>query len=609
MSGKVEWIEISFCSGERKPRSTLIPGILLVSGRRCPRCNWLCTDKDQECFRCGYPILSVRSQISIPNGSVVEVEFSKIDEDPEPLPLHIYMKRMEEKRASLLPGFENLISLEMSNVERYEHQIRAVEKVLKGMRRAILADDPGLGKTIEAGLVTKELLMRSLIKSVLVVVPASLLKHWEEEMRSKFGLEFLVVKDPKDWYRSDMLLSSMELIRKERHIPAILSREYDLLIVDEAHKLRRMRSKTFKVIDLMKKKFFLLLTAMPIQNHIFDLYSLVSLLRPGFLKSPKLFRNRFLIPQKPFLPKDIKGLRAAISEIVIRTRKEEVGSILPPRKVAIYRLDMMEEEMALYERILELHRIPEIKAMVPSLQRSFCSSPSAFLSILRRIGKKVEGEEIERLRDMALEIGTGSKLKALSKIIQEYEDKFVIFAEHKETVFWIKEFLERIGYKPSIIYGGIGDSSKMEELEGFKKDRRFLICTSSGVEGIELHFCNAMVNFDIPWNPLMIEQRIGKIHRLGQRKDVFIFNLVLSKTIEEDLMDLLFKRLRIFELILGEIDMVLGGIGKGFDVEKAMEEALLSGEDGWILKEIGRRLEKARSEYERVRELENLTLG
>lgn len=608
MPGRVEWIEVHFHSGKRGYRAKESPSIPFVSGRRCPKCGWLCSYEDLECFRCGYPLLS-RVKTPLPEGPRVRVEFSPVG-NPESLPLHIYMRRMKEERSALLQGFDKLISLDLSNVDRYEHQIKAVIKALRGMGRVILADDPGLGKTIEAGLITKELVVRSIVKSVLIIAPAALLSHWEEEMRTKFGLDFVIVRDPEDWGKGDMLIASMELIRGKRHVPVLLSRRYDLLIVDEAHKIKNIKSRTFKIVDLIRKRFFLLITAMPIQNHLLDLYSLVNLIRPGFLGTPRIFRDRFLNPRNPLLPKDLGGLRTAISDILIRTKREDAGIQLPPRKVAIYRLEMGEEEKALYNGILGLLEIQGLKSMVPTLQREFCSSPRALSSTLMRMRKGKEwGEELERLADMAFGIEKGSKLIALSEIVDGYKDKIVIFTEYRGTVLWIKGFLEGMGYGASVIHGGMGHEAKMEALEDFKADKRFLICTSSGAEGIELHFCNAMVNFDIPWNPLRIEQRIGRMHRLGQRREVFIFNLVLSGTIEEEVMDLFLKKLRMFELVVGELDMVMEGMRGRMELEKAVEEAITSGMPKEVLGKIGEKFEMRRSEYEKARELRDLALG
>lgn len=205
--------------------------------------------------------------------------------------------RLQAEEIALSPGFDQLLSLDLNSIDEYPHQIDAAMTALRRMRgRALLADEVGLGKTIEAGIVMKELLVRGLVRRVLILVPAPLTYQWQQEMLQKFDEEFTVASAPEDWSENDKVIASIDLAKRPEHAQEILEASCDLLIVDEAHKLRNRTSQAWKFVNSIKRKYILLLTATPVHNDLSELYSLVTLLKPGLLKTYRTFRERYIDP-------------------------------------------------------------------------------------------------------------------------------------------------------------------------------------------------------------------------------------------------------------------------------------------------------------------------
>ena len=212
-------------------------------------------------------------------------------EDPRDWVLH-YQARL----LGLQSGFDRLLCLPLvRGVRRYEYQETTALRVLREMRgRAILADEVGLGKTIEAGIVLKELIVRGLARKVLVLTPASLVTQWREELDVKFGLRFEIMDEFEDWARHDLVISSIDTAKRDVHKDEIQRLSYDVVIVDEAHKLKNRATKNWRLVASIRKRYMLLLTATPVQNELEELFNLVTLLRPGQLSSYGGFRSRFV---------------------------------------------------------------------------------------------------------------------------------------------------------------------------------------------------------------------------------------------------------------------------------------------------------------------------
>src|SRR5213593_3563064 len=272
-----------------------------------------------------------------------------------------YDLRREAERIALVPGFDRLITLDANAIKELPHQIDVAQRVLRQMGgRAILADEVGLGKTIEASIIYKELAIRGLARRVLILTPASLVGQWQGELEEKFFERFETPTDPDDWHRVAITraIVSHDRARSRRHAEEILRHRWDLVIVDEAHKVKSERSATYRFIEKIERDFILLLTATPLQNDLRELYNLVTLLRPGQLGTWQEFKAEHLVSGDQRQPRDPEALRALTHEVMIRTRRASVVDDLnlPPRRPRHPEVRLTRAEADLYERTTEFLR-------------------------------------------------------------------------------------------------------------------------------------------------------------------------------------------------------------------------------------------------------------
>ncbi len=262
-------------------------------------------------------------------------------------------------------GFDRLIALPMvRDIELLEHQIRTAKTVLRRFRgRAMLCDEVGLGKTIEAGLVLSELMVRGLARSVLVLVPPSLIEQWQGEMRRKFSIELVSHDDPafRDrgtaaWNEFDRVIASIHTAKREPHRSAILARRWDIVIVDEAHHLRNRNTQAWKFASEIQKQFILLLTATPVQNNLEELFNLVTLLEPGLLSTARQFQRHFMDRHDKLTPRHVDELHALLSEVMIRNRRSTVGLQFTRRWARTISLPLAPAEQSLYRDVTEFVR-------------------------------------------------------------------------------------------------------------------------------------------------------------------------------------------------------------------------------------------------------------
>ena len=240
----------------------------------------------------------------------------------------------EAHRISLIEGFDRLLARpSLRGVARYPHQERTCVRVLREMRgRAILADEVGLGKTIEAGLILKEYAIRGLVRRALILTPASLTGQWREEMESKFALPFAVLRMLRDWEREPLLIASMDTAKRAPHRLAAQGRPWDLVIVDEAHRLKNRFSLNWRFVAGLSKKYMLLLTATPVQNDLDELFNLVSLLKPGQLHSYDRFVERYVGSADRRVPARVPELRDRLRDVMVRHRRGGEEEHVPLRK-------------------------------------------------------------------------------------------------------------------------------------------------------------------------------------------------------------------------------------------------------------------------------------
>src|SRR2546423_5246970 len=272
-----------------------------------------------------------------------------------------YELRREAEHVALVPGCDRLITLGGHAIKELPHQIDVAQRVLRQMGgRAILADEVGLGRPIEASIIYRELAIRGLARRALILTPASLVGQWQGELEEKFFERFETPTDPDDWHRVAITraIVSHDRARSRRHAEEILRHRWDLVIVDEAHKVKSERSATYRFIEKIERDFILLLTATPLQNDLRGLYNLITLLRPGQLGTWQEFKTRHLVSGDQRQPLDPDGLRALTHEVMIRTRRSSVVDDLdlPPRRPRHPEVKLTRAEADLYDRTTDFLR-------------------------------------------------------------------------------------------------------------------------------------------------------------------------------------------------------------------------------------------------------------
>jgi len=656
----------------------------------------------------------------------LEVQFVDSDEwvppsDLEPLdggadagPLHLLLAGKlgvaEEHdlyvRAAFLKHafqYDSRSGLSNARIEPKLWQVFAMLRVMhRTQPRMILADEVGLGKTIEAGLVIKELRARDLADRVLVITPASLVEQWRHELVSKFNESFDVFdssaleylgrgrRDP--WAERNSIICSLPFA--VRHGDEILAHEWDLVIIDEAHKVSRRRShgkwdtkKTYDFAVELKSatRGLLLLTATPMQVHESQLYSLVDLIEPGVFGSVTQFervvrelpalndlmkavqgcatcepsewdtilgQHEETLHKLGFVPEDVLprlgdaqsrealltdlARRHPLADVMVRNRKREVLDGFQPRRPHTHVVEPTPLELELYEEISEYIRLSYNTAvksknravgfLMVAFQKMLTSSSAALkASFEKRIGvlerllageeptvkrrKKLSNEDIDDLRDAAelseaLDELLGAEFEDLeeqdfiaavakeivelkgfvarlagvqdAKAIQlvsaiaplleaDPDERVLIFTQFIETQMFLVELLESHGFETEYFNGSMSLDQKERAVRRFRERSRVLVSTESGGEGRNFQFCHIMVNYDLPWNPMRVEQRIGRIDRIGQTRPVEIHNLVIQGTLEERVLEVLANRIRLFEESVGSLDPILGEIEKEFE--------------------------------------------
>jgi SNF2 family DNA or RNA helicase len=526
---------------------------------------------------------------------------------------------------SLRPSFETLISPELAHdVVPYEHQLNTVRRVLSRMRgRALLCDEVGLGKTIEAGLILLELIVRGLVRSILILTPPGLVGQWKAEMAGKFRQEFITSDEetfraggPETWQCRQRIIASLALAKREPHASAILSREFDLLIVDEAHHLRNRQTRACQFVRQIRKRYCLLLTATPVQNHLEELHTLVSLLAPGQIGTLKQFRHQHLERSDPLAPRDPARLRALLSEVMIRNRRSTSGIRFTRRYAATLRVALSPEEQALYQDVSQQVRLHYPGAsgaerlVWRTLQMALGSSPQAVAAILRTLAtSQPSPEPWLSLARRAERLSRPAKLTRLIELVRDVGEKLIVFTQYHASLSAIVAALEEVGIHPAVYHGRLTRRQRDTATERFRTEAPALVSLESGSEGRNLQFCSSLVNFDLPWNPMRIEQRIGRISRIGQAHDVYVWNLCAAGTLEEHLLHLLEAKIHLFELVIGEIDMILGQLEEDRDFEDILMDLWTQADSeqrfAQSLDELAKRLDAAKHAYVRARELDD----
>jgi len=523
-------------------------------------------------------------------------------------------------------AFQELLSTgTLRGVESLAHQLETVRRVLRVLRgRALLADEVGLGKTIEALMVLREYQLRGMVRRALVLAPPALTRHRRAELESKAGIEVRSTDDARFradpaafWRESGVVVASLAQARSARHAPLVQAEPWDLVVVDEAHHVKNRNTLAYRLVSGLESRFLLLLTATPVETDLEEIFNLVTLLAPGQLTTPAAFRRQFVDPKDPTRPRDPERLRRLLGEVMVRNTRAQSGIALPPRFVETVAVDPLPEERSAYEDVVALlrehARDGAARLSAATLLLEAGSSPAALRATLEKMAgatgrddalRAAAGRIAERIRGLA----RCRKLDALLGILGASEDRVLVFTGYRRTADYVAGAVRELGVKVEVFHGGMSGGERHAAVERFRAGARVLVATDVGGEGQNLQFCSTLVNFDLPWNPGQIEQRIGRLHRMGQTEAVRVFNLCVRGTVEDRVLDVLDRRLHLFELVVGEMDMVLGNLVDDRDFEQRIlalyAESRSESEVAAGFDRIESELAAARGLYERSRELD-----
>ena len=474
-------------------------------------------------------------------------------------------------------------------VTPYHHQVTNLITFCRRLPVTLLADDVGLGKTISAGLIASELITRGRLSKILIVCPKVLCRQWQEELIVKFNIDAqiaigrdLVDADPDETGAVITTYNSARL-----HLENLPPDRFQMLVLDEAHKLRNLYgveappqvAKKFReALQARRFRFVLMLTATPIQNRLWDIYSLVDLLtvargHQNPFGSEGQFIRRFVEDAREgarkLKPEARDDFRSIVYGYMSRVRRGDARLTFPDRVVQLHKVKPTNPELELIQIIAK--PIQKLNKLVQiSILQALVSSPEALKAQLINMARKgtVPEELAYAVKSHVDRMPRSSKLESLSKLIDQLRKKnpnswrAVIFTTRRETQTTIQLYLESLGLKVGTINGDTA-SRNHETIKGFWSDppvHQVIVSTEAGSEGVNLQIANVLVNYDLPWNPMVVEQRIGRIQRLNSKfAHVNIFNMVLTGTFEEYIVGRLMEKLQMAAHAIGDIEALLQG--------------------------------------------------
>lgn len=550
--------------------------------------------------------------------------------------------------------FDPLLAVNVSQIDPLPHQIEAVYHYILRQPdvRFLLADDPGAGKTIMAGLLLKELKYRGVVHRTLLVVPGHLKYQWQREMKEKFGELFVIIDrgvldthwGRNVWEEQAQVITSLDFAKRDDVLETLHEVYWDLVIVDEAHKMAAYQygSKTNKTARYrlgerlsLRTHGLLFLTATPHRGDSENFRLFLDLLRPGFFGTVEMLNQSIQQQDNPLF---LRRLKEDLKDFHGRP-------LFPPRHVYTRTFQLSDDEKRLYNQLTEYVEQEYGRAMQGEkrnvafalilLQRRFASSIYAarkslerrrdrlqkFLELGTRYTEQGQGvllldedelEELEeqervQLEDELLEKLTNAatqaelkreidtlnelvqlarqaerqeietKLNELREVLDELNlrgtrEKLLVFTESRDTLDYLVKQLRKWGYAVTELHGGMNLDARIRAEHEFRHETQVMVSTEAGGEGINLQFCALMVNYDIPWNPNRLEQRMGRIHRYGQSREVHIYNLVAEDTREGEVLATLFEKLQNIQQQMGT-DRVFDVIGDL--LEKSLRELIV----------------------------------
>lgn len=559
-----------------------------------------------------------------------------------------------------------------SKITLTPHQIQAALFSFKSPinKGVILADEVGLGKTIEAGIVIAQTWFEKKGK-VIIVAPASLLKQWQNELMDKFSLDSIIIDrktftfyakkgypNPLKAIKTNIMIFSYQMCSSLKE--NIREMNFDLAVVDEVHKLRNVHNEKSITANNVKHAIFpfkkVLLTATPIQNNLMDIYGLCSVIDDEIFGDKSVFRYNYIRNYY----ENAEELEHRLKNVLHRTLRNQVQQYIQftNRIPKTFSFELSSQEEEVYNRIRQLllgsneesYLIPNSQKhllvlilckLMGSSMHSIVFTLQKMLNRLERI--KVNGEveeldfeeyevdefeyeeeelvtetkpinlvrlneEIENLEEIIKIAGNVSEESKFIALIDALnfsfshleklgaEKKVLIFTESRRTQDYLYTALKEKGYSKVLLYNGSNAGVESQQIydewigkhpesqlqskslnmksaiiDKFKDDGQILIATEAGAEGLNLQFCSLVINYDLPWNPQRVEQRIGRCHRFGQKFDVVVINFISkNNVVEQRIYELLSSKFRLFEEVFGSSDSVLGTLEEGKDLDKAI---------------------------------------
>lgn len=473
-------------------------------------------------------------------------------------------------------------------LEPYHHQVTNLMTFCRRLPVTLLADDVGLGKTISAGLVMSELISRGRISKILIVCPKLLMPQWREELDLKFGIpsieavgsKLVKAKPPDD---AGAVITTYHSARL--HFDALAKVGYEMLILDEAHKLRNLYGvdPTPQVALRFRKaladrlfKYVLMLTATPIHNRLWDLYSLIDLLtvargHENPFGSEGIFARKYIADgrtQARQLKVERKDeFRSIVYSYMSRVRRADAKLYFPERVVELHKVDPTKEELELIDIIAKpiqkLNRLAQI-----SILQALISSPHALAAQLNTMARKGTVSELlaKAVQAVVDRMPITAKLNGLNVLVEKLRKeqpehwRMIVFTCRRETQITIQDFLESRGISCGLINGESGprNQTTIAKLKTIPPEIHVIISTEAGSEGVNLQAANVLINYDLPWNPMIVEQRIGRIQRLASKHaSVCIFNIILQGTFEEYIVGRLMEKLQLAAHAIGDVEALL----------------------------------------------------
>lgn len=534
-----------------------------------------------------------------------------------------YEARCSLFQLKVLADYDQLVCLPgLHHIDKHWYQIETAKKVIKQFGgRAMLSDEVGLGKTIEAALICKEYFARGQIKSLLVLTPATLVSQWQMELDEKFAIPTITTDEressPEEfWHLNDRIVASINTAKHKSHLSHVTARDWDLVIVDEAHHLKNRRTLNWKLVNAIKKRFILMLTATPVQNNLVELFNLLTLLKPGLLHTEAQFKKEYVGSKNGRVPKNPAKLRSLMREVMVRNTRSVVDVKLPKRFASTITVTPQAKELELYEAInqyLRQHPGGIDKLTRNNLLMRSGSSPIALTDTLKGLQKRFDHDELAFLRARASGMRNFEKAKQLVDLLQKSTQKTLVFINYKATMSYLSKYLEKQGIAHTCFRGSMTLKAKDAAIDSFRESVPVMLASETGGEGRNLQFANTIVNYDLPWNPMKIEQRIGRLHRIGQTQDVFIFNFCLANSIEAYILKILHDKINMFELVVGEIETILGNMGDEFDFSETVIDLWLANEKPKELNtafgNLGQQLLDAKHSYQEIQEFDEKLFG